>query len=87
MPVPGLAPVAWGIAVFPSGAPALPGEDGEPMLHLHVVLGTRDCTALAGHLSEAHVRPTLEVMLTETPAHLQRVEDRATGLALIRAEG
>jgi uncharacterized protein len=61
------------------------GEDGEPMLHIHVVLGTRDCSALAGHLSEAHVRPTLEVMLRETPAHLQRVEDREIGLALIRA--
>ena len=61
------------------------GEDDEPMLHIHVVLGQRDCTALAGHLSEAHVRPTLEVMLTETPAHLQRVEDRESGLALIRA--
>lgn len=61
------------------------GADGEPMLHLHVVLGTRNCSALAGHLSEAHVRPTLEVMLTETPAHLQRVEDRESGLALIRA--
>ena len=60
------------------------GTDGEPMLHLHVVLGKRDCTALAGHLSEAHVRPTLEVMMSETPAHLQRVEDRETGLALIR---
>ncbi|MFW6076443.1 MAG: PPC domain-containing DNA-binding protein [Hyphomicrobiales bacterium] len=63
------------------------GEDGEPMLHLHVVLGTRDCTALAGHLSQARVRPTLEVMLSETPAHLQRVEDRESGLALIRAGG
>jgi predicted DNA-binding protein with PD1-like motif len=62
------------------------GEDDEPVLHLHVVLGTRDCTALAGHLADAHVRPTLEVMLSETPAHLQRVEDRETGLALIRGD-
>jgi uncharacterized protein len=50
-----------------------------------VVLGTRDCTALAGRLSEADVRPMLEDMLSETPAHVQRVEDRESGLALIRA--
>jgi uncharacterized protein len=30
-----------------------------------------------------HVRPTLEVVLVETPAHLRRRLDPATGLALI----
>jgi predicted DNA-binding protein with PD1-like motif len=33
---------------------------------------------------EAHVRPTLEVMLVESPAHLQRAFDPESGLALIR---
>jgi uncharacterized protein len=32
---------------------------------------------------EALVRPTLEVMLTETPAHLRRRFDPDSGLALI----
>jgi uncharacterized protein len=27
-------------------------------LHIHIVLGTRDGTARAGHLGEGHVRPT-----------------------------
>ncbi len=31
-------------------------------------------------------RPTLEVIVTETPAHLQRREDPETGLALIDLE-
>lgn len=57
---------------------------GEPGLHIHIVLGTRDGGARAGHLSEGHVRPTLEVVLTENPAHLRKVNDRETGLALIR---
>jgi hypothetical protein len=57
---------------------------GEPMLHIHVVLGKRDGTAFAGHLQEAHVRPTLEVIINESPAHLQKVRDSASGLALIR---
>ena len=59
-------------------------EDGEPEVHAHVVLGRSDGTALGGHLMEAHVRPTLEVMVVESPVHLQRRHDPETGLALIR---
>ena len=58
--------------------------DGEPKLHAHIVLGKADGTAHGGHLLEAHVRPTLEVIITESPAHLQRRSDPETGLALIR---
>ena len=58
--------------------------DGEPKLHAHIVLGKGDGTAHGGHLLEAHVRPTLEVIITESPAHLQRRSDPETGLALIR---
>jgi predicted DNA-binding protein with PD1-like motif len=57
--------------------------DGNPSLHIHAVLGRRDGTALAGHLQEGHVRPTLEVIVTESPAHLRKVNDSETGLALI----
>jgi uncharacterized protein len=58
--------------------------DGEPKLHPHVVVGKADGSAHGGHLLEAHVRPTLEVIVTESPAHLQRRSDPETGLALIR---
>jgi hypothetical protein len=47
------------------------------------VLGTRHGSAKAGHLGEGHVRPTLEVIITESPAHLRKVKDDETGLALI----
>jgi hypothetical protein len=59
---------------------------GEPALHIHLVVGRRDGTAMVGHLGEAHVRPTLELILTESPAHLQKFKDPETGLALIRME-
>jgi predicted DNA-binding protein with PD1-like motif len=65
------------IALSPSGGPGL---------HVHLVIGRRDGTAMAGHLGEAHVRPTLEVIVTESPAHLRKVKDAETGLALIRPE-
>lgn len=58
---------------------------GEPALHIHLVVGKRDGSAMAGHLGEGHVRPTLEVILTESPAHLRKVKDPETGLALIEA--
>ena len=59
---------------------------GDPSLHIHLVVGKRDGTAMAGHLAEGHVRPTLEVIVTESPAHLRKVKDAATGLALIRPQ-
>jgi hypothetical protein len=49
-----------------------------------VVLGKRDGSAHGGHLVEAKVRPTLEVVLTESPGVLVREHDAASGLALIR---
>jgi predicted DNA-binding protein with PD1-like motif len=58
-------------------------KDNERSLHVHLVLGRRDGSALAGHLIEAHVRPTLEVVLTEHPAHLRKRHDPESGLALI----
>jgi len=59
-------------------------DDGEPKVHAHVVVGRSDGTTLGGHLLEAHVRPTLEVILVESPGHLRKQMDRESGLALIR---
>ena len=59
------------------------GPDGKPMIHAHTVLGRRDGSACAGHLKQGHVRPTLEAIITEAPAHLRKTKDAASGLALI----
>jgi predicted DNA-binding protein with PD1-like motif len=59
-------------------------KGGEPKLHAHVVVGRHDASTRGGHLIEAHVRPTLEVILVESPAHLRKEFDPETGLALIR---
>ena len=58
--------------------------NGEPKPHAHVVLGKRDGTAHGGHLIEATVHPTLELILTESPTYLQRVVDTNSGLPLIK---
>jgi len=60
--------------------------DGGQAIHIHAVLGRRDGSAIAGHLAEGHVRPTLEVVLTESPAYLRKKHDPETGLAFIRPE-
>lgn len=57
--------------------------DGEPKIHAHVVVGLADGTTRGGHLLEARVRPTLELVLTESPVELRRRFDPAVGLALI----
>jgi len=62
-------------------------EDGRPKIHAHVVLGRRDGSTCGGHLLEGHVRPTLEVMLVQSPAHLARTADAESGLALIDIGG
>jgi uncharacterized protein len=59
-------------------------EDGKPKLHPHVTLGKADASAHGGHLLEAHVRPVLEIIITEAPDHLRREHDEVSGLALLR---
>jgi len=54
-----------------------------PKVHAHVVLGHRDGRTQGGHLLEARVRPTLEVVLEESPRFLRRRERPEVGLALL----
>ena len=58
-------------------------DEDQRKVHAHVVLGKADATAHGGHLIEGAVRPTLEVVITETPAHLRRRFDPESQLALI----
>jgi len=59
-------------------------QQDEPKVHAHVVVGMSDATARGGHLLKAQVRPTLEVILSESPQHLRREFDESAGLPLIR---
>jgi uncharacterized protein len=58
-------------------------EDKRPKLHAHAVVGKRDGSAHGGHLLSARVRPTLEVLLIESPNYLARRFNPTYGLALI----
>ncbi|RVT72194.1 DUF296 domain-containing protein [Agrobacterium sp. CNPSo 2736] len=58
-------------------------ENDTPNPHLHVVLGFADGSTKGGHFLKGMVRPTLEVVIRETPAELRRSYRREFGIALI----
>lgn len=49
-----------------------PDDKGQPQLHAKVVIGKSDGTACGGHLFEASVRPTMEIVIVESPWDLRR---------------
>lgn len=57
--------------------------EARAQVHAHVVVAKSDGTAHGGHLMEARVRPTCEVVLTESPKKLHKKLDPESGLALI----
>jgi predicted DNA-binding protein with PD1-like motif len=60
--------------------------NNEPVIHAHVVLGKEDGSAYGGHLFDALVHPTLEIILTESPAWLVRKMDEESRIPLIAVD-
>ena len=58
-------------------------NEGKPAIHAHTVIGKKDGAAMGGHLLDAHVRPTLELVLQQDGPALKRVFDPESGIALI----
>jgi predicted DNA-binding protein with PD1-like motif len=58
-------------------------NNNEPFFHIHVGLGLRDGSARGGHLFEAVVRPTVELILNASHHPVHREIDRETGLPLL----
>jgi predicted DNA-binding protein with PD1-like motif len=55
----------------------------KPVVHTHMVVGNPDGTTVGGHVLEAYVSPTLEVMVTVDPKPMQKRFDPETDLTLI----
>lgn len=55
----------------------------QPKIHAHVVVGRSDGTAMAGHLIEGIVRPTLEIFVYDSNMRLTRETEVKTGLPLM----
>jgi len=56
---------------------------GKPVVHTHMTVGSPDGAIRGGHVLEAHVSPTLEVMVTVDPVTMQKRFDPETDLTLI----
>lgn len=76
-------PLAEQVEVITLVGDIVPDDKGAPSLHAHTVLGRNDGSTRGGHLQEGHVRPTLEITVTEMPAHLVRRAHPDLGLSLI----
>src|SRR5262249_42104285 len=57
--------------------------EDKPQAHAHAVLGKSNGTTMGGHLLKAIVRPTLEVILTESPSYLNKKMSKEYGIPLI----
>ena len=58
-------------------------DSGKPKVHAHVVVGKKNGNTMGEHLLQAHVRPTLELVLEGSAGQLRRKFDPESGLALI----
>ena len=58
----------------------------KPKVHIHLAVGKRNGNALGGHLLKGIVRPTLEIILNESPAYLQREFKEEYNLSLINLD-
>ena len=56
---------------------------GNPVVRTHMVVGYSDGTTRGGHVLDAHVSPTLEVMVTVEPVTMHKRFDPETDLTLI----
>jgi uncharacterized protein len=57
--------------------------DDLPSAHVHAALGLRNGEMRGGHLLRGVVRPTLELVLSESPAFLRKRFDAELGIPLI----
>jgi len=66
---------------------SLPGDvalsDGKPVVHAHLAVGHPNGRVEGGHLIEAYVFPTVELVLTVYPTPLYKKADPETDLHLI----
>ncbi len=62
-------------------------KDGTPAVHAHLAIARQDGTVHGGHLQKAIVRPTCEIVVTESAEPLRKQFDPESGLALIRPNG
>lgn len=59
-------------------------KDGEPYLHLHIVVSNDEGEALGGHLTKAVISVTAEIFIDTIEVDINREPDSLTGINLIK---
>ena len=59
-------------------------KDGEPYLHLHIVISNDECEAFGGHLTKAVISVTAEIFIDTIDVEINREPDSLTGINLIK---
>ena len=71
-----------GVEVLTMSGNISKNKDGERIVHAHVTVGCSDYSTLGGHVVEATVGPTLEVIVRTAATTIRRRHDTDTGLEL-----
>jgi hypothetical protein len=58
-------------------------QNGKPIVHLHATLADVECRTFSGHLHEAEIKATGEIIIRPLAGELRRRKDPSTGLNLI----
>lgn len=58
--------------------------NGESYLHLHMSAGDKDGKVFGGHLNEAHISATCEMIIRCIDGEIDRLHDESIGLNLFR---
>lgn len=59
-------------------------KDGEPYLHLHIVVSNDEGEALGGHLTKAIISVTCEIFIDSIDFEIGRQPDELTGINLMK---
>lgn len=57
-------------------------HEGQPLIHNHILISDENMTAFGGHLVEAKVSATLEIILIKFDSKLSKSQDAEIGLKL-----
>ena len=57
-------------------------KDDKPYLHVHMCAGNETGAVFGGHLSEAYISATAEIIIRKINGQVGRVPDEVTGLNL-----
>ena len=57
--------------------------DGEPYIHAHICASDENGVVVGGHLKEARISATCEMIITAANTSIGRIPDKATGLNIL----